>query len=48
VVLAVFKAVVSLLRGARGGFDSHTLPPRLINLQIANTKRVTFFSPDYV
>src|ERR1700745_179438 len=34
VSLTVFKTAVSLLRGARDGFDSHALPPHKRNLGV--------------
>jgi hypothetical protein len=32
VTLVAFKAIDSVLRGQNGGFDSHTLPPYLIEM----------------
>ena len=32
VILVVFKTMARVLRGFGGGFDSHTLPPYLIEM----------------
>jgi hypothetical protein len=46
VIFTAFKAVDSVLRGPNGGFDSHTLPPKLEHRATANhrehSRKLTF------